>query len=512
MAVATTASRVLGLLREVAAAWLFGATNAKAAYVIAYYLPFFVQRLLLGGTLSIVFIPTISRYLARGELDEARRISGSLFSLVLLAGAAMVVAGLAAAPLLVPLAAPGFAASPGLPELAVRLTRIIFPAMLFLALSVFVTGFLQAHQDFTASALAPLLFNSTIIAGTLLLGPRIGIRGLAIAWIAGTAAQFLVQLPAARRYGLRLGRVDLAHPALRELARLAVPAMLGLAIVEINAYVDRFFASQLPLRPEANPVAVLDYAYEIVQAPAGIFAISIATAVFPLLSRHAATDNHDDLRGTASLALRTLLFVILPVTALVLALREPLVRLLFQRGEFGPVATRAVAATLGGYAVGLPAIAAYYVVTRTYYALQDMVTPVRIGVAMVILNGVLDYALMRVWGVVGIALATSIVSAINVALLLWRLRGRLGRLDGRRIASTALRTGAAAIAAGLLMAAVADAVRPAGLVERSVHVGAAAVIGALVYVGACRLLRVEELRVAFQLLRSPPSRSARAAR
>src|SRR5439155_1595931 len=289
MAVATTASRVLGLLREVAAAWLFGATNAKAAYVIAYYLPFFVQRLLLGGTLSIVFIPTISRYLARGELDEARRISG-----------------------------------------------------------------------------------------TLLLGPRIGIRGLAIAWIAGTAAQFLVQLPAARRYGLRLGRVDLAHPALRELARLAVPAMLGLAIVEINAYVDRFFASQLPLRPEANPVAVLDYAYEIVQAPAGIFAISIATAVFPLLSRHAATDNHDDLRGTASLALRTLLFVILPVTALVLALREPLVRLLFQRGEFGPVATRAVAATLGGYAVGLPAIAAYYVVTRTYYALQDMVTPVRI--------------------------------------------------------------------------------------------------------------------------------------
>src|SRR5207244_7612306 len=129
-----------------------------------------------------------------------------------------------------------------------------------------------------------------------------------------------------------------------------------------------------------------------------------APRVSPRLSRNAATDNHDDWRGTASLALRTLLFVILPVTALVLALREPLVRLLFQRGEFGPVATRAVAATLGGYAVGLPAIAAYYVVTRTYYALQDMVTPVRIGVAMVILNGVLEYALRRVWGVLGIGL------------------------------------------------------------------------------------------------------------
>src|SRR2546430_405744 len=147
--------------------------------------------------------PPLPRRLARGELDEARRISGSLFSLVLLAGAAMVVAGLAAAPLLVPLAAPGFAASPGLPELAVRLTRIIFPAMLFLALSVFVTGFLQAHQDFTASALAPLLFNSTIIAGTLLPGPRFGIRGLAIAWMAGTAASVLGHRARAGTYGLR---------------------------------------------------------------------------------------------------------------------------------------------------------------------------------------------------------------------------------------------------------------------------------------------------------------------
>src|SRR2546426_782416 len=412
MAVATVASRALGLLREVVAAWLFGATNAKAAYVIAYYLPFFVQRLLLGGTLSIVFIPTISRYLAHNDLAEARRLSGSLFTLVLLAGVAMVTLGFVVAPLLVPVAAPGFAASPELLELAVQLTRIIFPAMLFLALSVFVTGFLQAHHDFTASALAPLLFNITIITGTLLLGPRIGIRGLAFAWIAGTAAQFLVQLPAARRYGLRMGPIDLAHPAVRELARLAVPA-------------------------------------------------------------------------------------------LALALREPLVRLIFQRGEFGPLATHAVAATLAGYAVGLPAIAAYYVVTRTYYALQDMATPVRIGVTMVIANAVLDYLLMQIWGVVGIALATSIVSAANVVLLLWHLRRRLGRVDGRRIASTSLRTGTAAVAAGLLMAAVAEVVRPVGLAGQSVQVGGAAVVGALAYVGICRLLSVEELRVALELLRRP---------
>lgn len=504
MAVATVGSRVLGLLREVVAAWLFGATNAKAAYVIAYYVPFFVQRLLLGGTLSIVFIPTISRYLARNDLEGARRISGSLFSLVAVVGVLMVAAGQVLAPVLVPLAAPGFTTSPDLVALAVHLTRIIFVAMLFLALAVYVTGFLQAHNDFTAAALAPLFFNVTIIAGTLALGPRIGVQGLAIAWIAGTAAQLLVQLPAARRHGLTLHRIDLNHPAVRELGRLAVPAMLGLAIVEINAYVDRFFASLLPASPAANPVAVLDYAYEVVQAPAGIFAISIATAVFPLMSRHAASGSRDDLRATASLALRTLLVVILPVTVLAIALREPLVRLIFQRGEFGTQATHAVAAALFGYAVGLPAIAAYYVVTRTYYALQDMATPVRIGVGMVALNAVLDYVLMRPFGAVGIALATSVVAFTNVGLLLWQLRRHLGGVDGRRVVSTSLRAGGAAVAAGLLMAAVAGAIRSDGLAGQGLQIGTAAIAGALAYLGACRLLQVDELGVAWDLLRRSP--------
>ncbi len=503
MAIATVASRVLGLVREVVTAWLFGATQAKAAYVIAYYVPFFVQRLLLGGTLSIIFIPTLSRYLARNDLEEARRVSGSLFSLVFAMGAGMVAVGYVLAPLLVPIAAPGFTASAELVSLTVHLTRIIFVAMLFLALAVYLTGFLQAHNDFTVAALAPVAFNITIIAGTLVLGPRIGIEGLAIAWIAGTAMQFLVQLPAARRYGLRPGRIDVHHPAVHDFGRLAVPAVLGLAILEINAYVGRFFASLLAASPVASPVAVLDYAYEVVQAPAGIFAVSIATAVFPLLSRHAASGSHADLRTTASLALRTVLFVILPVTALVVVLRVPLVALIFQRGQFTPQATEAVAAALLGYAVGLPAIAGSYVVTRTYYALQDMATPVRIGGVMVVLNAVLASALMRPWGVGGIALAASIVSVMNVSLLLWRLRHRLGHIDGRQIASSLLRSGVASLAAGAVGAAVAALVQPHGLVGYSLQVGAALVAGGVAYLGACYLLRVDELHTIWRLLRRP---------
>lgn len=514
MAVAAVGSRVLGLLREIVAAWLFGATDAKAAYVIAYSLPFLAQRLLLGGTLSIIFIPTISRYLARGELDEAREVSGNLLSLVLVVGLAMVAAGELLAPTLVPIAAPGFVASPGLVSLAVILTRIIFVAMPFLALAVFVTGFLQAQQHFTVPALAPLAFNLLIIGGTLLLGPRIGIYGLAISWILGTAAQFLVQMPTARHFGLRAGRINLRHPAVHDLGRLAVPAMLGLAIIEINAYVDRFFASFLPTLGAANAVAVLDYAYEVVQAPAGIFAISIATAVFPLMARHAATDAKGDLRTTTSLALRTLIFIMLPVTAVAIALRAPLIRLIFERGLFGPGATQGVAAAMAAYALGLPAIAAYYIITRAYYALQDMATPVRVGMVMIALNAVLDYTLMQVLGAPGIALATSIVATVNVALLLWLLRRRLRRIDGARIASTAVRTTVAAAAAGVVMTVLAA--RMAGVVDLAhlggqlIQLAVAVGVGGVLYLVLCRLLRVEELQVTRSLLgRRPASDVAR---
>lgn len=509
MAGATVLSRLLGLAREIVAAALFGATDAKAAYVIAYYVPFFVQRLLLGGTLSIVFIPTISRYLARGERDEAQVVTANLFSLVLLAGVGMVLLGQLAAPLLVPLAAPGFAASPGLVPLAVHLTRIIFAAMLFLALSVYLTAVLQAHQRFTVPALAPLLFNLVIIAGTLLLGVRYGITGLAVSWILGTAAQFLVQLPAARALGLRLRRPDLRHPAVRELARLAVPAMLGLAVVEINAYVGRFFASFVPAADGANAVAVLDYAYEVVQAPAGIFAISIATAIFPLLATQAAAEARAELRRTAMQALRTLLVIILPVAAFAIALREPLIALLFERGVFTGAATRSVAAATAAYAAGLPAIAAYYVVTRAYYALHDMRTPVRVGGVMIVLNAALDYLLMRLWGATGIAVATSIVATVNVLTLLWLLRRHLGGVEGRAGAAAVARAGAAAVVSGGVMAAAALAVGSSvagpgatgGVAVWALQLAAGGGAGAAAYVLLARMLGVDDLAVAWAMLR-----------
>lgn len=506
MAVAALASRVLGVAREVVVAALFGAGEAKGAYVIAYYVPFFVQRLLLGGTLSIVFIPTITRYLTRGDTEETQRVTDNLLTLVILVGLGMVLIGQVAAPFVIPLAAPGFVASPGLVDLTVSLARIVFVAMLFLALSVFMTGYLQSHQSFAVPAFAPLVFNLGIIGGTLLLGPRVGIHGLAIAWVVGTALQFFVQLPAAARLGFRYRpRLELHHPALREVARLALPAMLGLAVVEINAYVGRFFASFLPGTQAVNAVAVLDYAYEVVQAPIGFFAISIATAIFPLLSRHAGSGDLSALRRTASLGLRAAIFTTAPVLAVVLAMPDLIVRILFERYEFTPQATAAVAWAVAAYGLGLVPTACYYIVTRVFYALHDMVTPVRVGAAMIPLNAVLVWSLMQVAGHVGVALASSITVTVNVTILFWLLRRRVGSLEGRRVGASAGR----ALLAGAAMAAVAWAVSrvsaglvdPAHLVGQGVQLVLSLGCAGLVYLAASALLRAEELRVVVDLFR-----------
>jgi len=499
IAVGTVASRALGLVRDVLIAALFGATSVKSAFVIAYSLPFFVQRLFLGGTLSIVFIPAITQVLMRGDDDETRRVVVSTLNLVLLIGLGMVAFGVLAAPVLVPMAAPGYLrTNPEVLRTAVGLTRVMFASMVFLALSGFATGYLNAHRQFTIPAVAPVVFNVVIIAGVLVLSPRIGVFGVAVSFLLGWAAQFLVQLPAARQAGLRWSpRVDLSHPVIREMGRLAVPAMLGLAVIEINSNVGRFFASFLPPQPGVDYVAVLDYAFQLVQAPVSIFALSLATALFPTMARHAEGSSPDALRETTSLGLRGVLFTMMPVMAMMLAMSHLIVRVVFQRGVFAPAATHAVAWGLVGFAIGTVPYAAYYIVTRTYYALHDMRTPVRVGLYMIVLNAVGDAVLMRWFGHTGIALATSLVAVTNVGWLLWLLRCRLGGLDGWAILRTATRT---AVAAAALWAVVLGVLRVLTPVFDQAHFqGAAlAIIAALAsggatYLAVCALLGVKEL-------------------
>jgi putative peptidoglycan lipid II flippase len=500
IAIGTVSSRALGLIRDIFIASYFGATAARSAFVIAYSIPFFAQRLFLGGILSIVFIPAITDVLVRGDPVETRRVVTSTFNVVLVIGLALVVAGVLAAPVLVPIAAPGYLrTTPEVLTTAIGLTRVMFVSMAFLALSGFVTGYLNAHHQFAVPALAPVVFNVVIIAGVAVLGKPdvLGILGVAVSFLFGWAAQFAVQLPAARASGLRWGKaLDLRHPAVREMGRLAIPAMLGLAVIEINSNVARFFASFLPPRPAVDYIAVLDYAFTINQAPVSIFALSLATALFPTMARRAA-EGSAPLREATSLGLRGVLFTMVPVMAAMTALSQPIVRVVFQRGAFAPEATHAVALALIGFAVGSVPYAAYYIVTRTFYALHDTRTPVRIGLYMIGLNAVLDFLLMQWLGHTGIALATSVVALVNVAWLLGVLRRRLGGVDGGAVLGTAVRAGLAGVVLALgsvgTLRAVARIADPDRFGGAALGLAAALAVGTAAYLGTCKLLGVREL-------------------
>jgi putative peptidoglycan lipid II flippase len=233
-----------------------------------------------------------------------------------------------------------------------------------------------------------------------------------------------------------------------------------------------------------------------VQAPLGILAISVATVLFPGMSRQAAAGDQPALRESTGVGLRALLFLVTPVSAALVVFAAPVIRLLFERGEFGPQATATAAAALAAYAVGLVPMAGYYVVTRTFYALQNMRSPVAIGAVMVVVNAVLAYLLMSALAVAGIALATALVAYVNLALLVLLLRRALGPLGGRRIASAAARVAVATLVAmlagwwtwGALPASASPGSQAASL-------GAALIVAGVVYLAACALLRVEELRL-----------------
>ncbi len=280
------------------------------------------------------------------------------------------------------------------------------------------------------------------------------------------------------------------------MGRLAIPAMLGLAVIEINSNVARFFASFLPPRPAVDYIAVLDYAFTINQATVSIFALTLATALFPTMARR-ASEGSAPLREATSLGLRGVLFTMVPVMAAMTALSQPIVRVVFQRGAFAPEATHAVALPLIGFAVGSVPYAAYYIVTRTFYALHDTRTPVRIGLYMIGLNAVLDFLLMQWLGHTGIALATSVVALENVAWLLGVLRRRLGGVDGGAVLGTAVRAGLAGVVLALgsvgTLRAVARIADPDRFGGAALGLAAALAVGTAAYLGTCKLLGVREL-------------------
>ncbi|MFQ5896627.1 MAG: murein biosynthesis integral membrane protein MurJ [Candidatus Methylomirabilia bacterium] len=432
VSLATLVSRLLGFLRDVVVAQAFGASSITDAFFVAFRIPNLFRRLLAEGALSAALIPVFTEFLTVRPREEFNRMFRSVAGVFLAALCAVTVVGVLLAPWLVRLLAPGFTADAEQAGLASSLTRVMFPYLILVGLATLAMGVLNAHRRFFTSALGPAVLNVGMISAVLLLAPRIEtpILGLAVGVLAGGLGQFLIQLPELRSVGVPLApSAEFSHPAVRRVVRLLGPSVLGLAAVQLSVFVNTLLASLLP----RGSISYLYYADRVMEFPLGVFGIAVATATLPLMAAQAARRELTGVAQTLNFALRLSCFVAIPASVGLILLRDPIIRVLFQRGEFGAADSEATAWALGFYALGLTAFSGTRIAAQTFYALGDTATPVRIGIGAVALNVLFALALMGPLTHGGIALASSCASSANLVGLIWLLRRRLGAVGGGRI-------------------------------------------------------------------------------
>ena len=479
---ATLASRVLGFVRDAVVALVFGAGPVTDAFFVAYRIPNILRRLLAEGALSTAVIPVFTEYAAVRSRDELWRLVRATLGTALVVLAVTTLVGIALAPWLLRAIAPGFTSDPVQEALAVQLTRVMFPYLVLVGLSALAMGALNAENRFFASALGPAVSNVGMIAGVLLLARHVDppILALALGVLMGGVGQLLVQVPDLARAGLLVGPSwEPRHPALARMARLLAPAVFGLAAVHVMVFVNTLLASFLP----AGSISFLYYADRVMEFPLGIFGIALASAALPAMSRQAAAGDTRALAGTLNFALRLAVYICLPATIGLLVLRAPITRVLFERGRFTSADTLATAQALSGYAVGLVAFAAARITAQAFYAVRRPGVAVRLGVLAVAANVLTALVLMGLGvGHAGLAYASSVGAFVNLLALLWAARRRFGRLGGRALLASTLRTAAASapLAAWCWLALPILAIRRGLALDASLLVATIAV-GALVF-------------------------------
>jgi putative peptidoglycan lipid II flippase len=501
--VATGASRVLGLFREILVRRYFGIEGPINAFTVAFQVPNLIRSLVADAALSAAFVPVFSEFLERKDTARAWRVASTLFWLVLL--------GLGGITALFILAAPWvmrpFGYEADQQDLVVGLSRVLFPIVVLLGLTGIVVGILNSYEHFTVPALTPVFWNLGIIIGLVVGVPRADtvdskLYVYAGAVVVATVIQLLLPLPWLRgRDGQLRVAVDWRDPAIRRVFTLMVPVTLGIGLINFNLVINTFFAARY-IDPQLAPSAI-DAAFRIYMLPQGMFSVAVATVLFPSLSRLAARADMDGFRATVSVGVRQIGFMLIPASAVSAVLATPIVRLLYERGAFGAHETEVVAEALVAFAAGLTFNGTMLMLNRSFFSLQSPWVPTAVALGNLAFQVVLNAALYRV-GIWGIPLATSLVNLAGTIALLILVRRRLGRIDGRQTLDTYVRTTIAAAACGAGAYGIwfaVDDVLGRSLGAQVASVGLAVTGAAAVFLIGARILRIRELDALLSLVR-----------
>jgi len=446
----TAVSRVMGLVREMVQAHLFGAGLVMDAFNVAFRIPNLLRDLLAETALSAAFVPVLTAEKAKGK-EAQNRLASNIFNVLFITAGAISLVGLIAAPYLAKMIAFGFSKEPGKIELTAQLTAVLFPFLLFVSLAAWAMSYLNTERSFFVPSVAPALLDLCwIIVPVLTFSWYVArgkepIFGLAIGVLVGGAVQFLVQTPSLRRKGFRWSPIlSVRDPGFRQVLALFVPVAIGLAGTRINVLVNTILVTPLA----QGSVSWLSYAYRIMHLPLGLFGIAIGTVALPSLSRLVLANDVAAVKATLTDSLKMVLFLTVPTSALIAGLAVPFTRAIYERGHFTAADTLATAGALVLYTLGIPFMSALRNVAAVFYAYKDAKTPMYASFASIGLNIVLNVSLMWVLGFMAFPLSTTLAAILNVSILYALLPRKLGPMELGPLASYAGRLAAASAAGG----------------------------------------------------------------
>ena len=494
--VLTAFSRVAGLGREILAASYFGTGGPASAFTLANLVPNLVANLFAQAALSAAFVPVFTDLLQQGRRREAFRLASTLFWIMLIALTAITAFFEILAGVIMPLfTGPTFGGA--LDTLTVGLSQVLFPVVLLLGLTGLLVGILQSYEHFTIPALAPAVWNVVIVVALVLLRPDFHgedeLYAYAIGILIATGVQFAMALGALARIDFRLQlSIDWHDPRIRQVFVLMLPVTIGLGIVNLDQFINAAFGT---LVTKEGPRAI-ENAFRIYMLPQGIFSVAVATVLFPTLSRMAARRDPGGMRRAVGVGMRQINLLLIPAAAFMVVLATPIVRLLFERGNFDAQSTHLVSIALFWFAFSLPFGGLNLLLTRTFFAVQRPWIPTSLAALNMVVDIIVSLSLYKPLGIAGLIIGTVAANVVMTALQVYRLRiGFNGRLEG---AQTVMITARILLASAILGAVswvvwdVLNALLGQSLPAQIVSVGGAATAGALVYARAVLVMHIPE--------------------
>jgi putative peptidoglycan lipid II flippase len=496
-------SQLAGLVRRILVARAFGAFEELDAFIAANRVSETLFTLIAGGALGSAFIPTFTTLLAKGERRTAWKLASSIANLVLLVLTMLGGIAFIFAPQIVKYTlAPGLADDPQLQQLTVNLLRIQLVSAVLFGLSGLVMGILNSHQVFLIPALTPAMYQLGMIFGVLILSPRLGIYGLAWGVVLGAALHLILQIPSLlKQKGVYTPTLGIRDPSVTEVIRLMLPRLFGVAVVQLNFWVNSWLATQM----SPGSLVGVDYGFSLMLMAQIIIAQSVATAMMPTLAAQYALGKLGDVRQTLSATLRGVLFLAFPASVGLMLLREPLITLLYQRGKFDSVSTQLVAWALLWYAAGLVGHSLLEILARAFYSLKDTKTPVLIGMTAMGLNVLFSFLFSALFSRLGwmphggLALANSLATALEAIILMVLIRRRLQGLHS----VTLFKGFAQAIIASVAMGAALSVWLRQTLTHPAWQIALGGILlGGLVYFIIIWFLGVPEIRTLYRIIKA----------